>query len=190
MISRFRITFLASTAALALAVPAVAQSPAGPVASPRLAAARMPPLALARPAADPQRALAAQVQPRPPHLYYSVPLSALGALVGGTIGYAAGFGALDCSDEGPRCGNGPDNAEFTTAWAGVALGAATGAHLGGLTHDSKGSFPLTLAGAAVGALPILLTDPASDVDTASLVSLVTGTAGAVIVDYAVRRPRH
>jgi uncharacterized protein YcfJ len=192
MPSRFRTIVLASTAALAVAAPAMAQVPAGPVATAqsRLAAARMAPPALARSAADPQQALAAQVQPRPPHLYYSVPLSALGALLGGTIGYAAGFGALDCSDESPRCGHGPDDAEFMTAWAGVALGATMGANLGGRTHDSEGSFPLTLAGAAVGALPILLTDPSADIDTASIVSLVTGTAGAVIVDYVVRRPRH
>ncbi|HSU16667.1 hypothetical protein [Longimicrobium sp.] len=189
---RLRIPALAGAAALAcLAAPARAQAPAGLLlpAQARLADARMRPLAL-RPAADPARELATRMQPRPPHLYYSIPLSAAMAFAGAAVGYGVGFVGLDCSDEGRDCGNGPDNAEYMTAFAGLALGAATGAHLGGLTHDSKGSFPATLAGAAVGALPILLTDPEGDVDTASIVSLVTGTAGAVIVDYVVRRPRH
>ena len=56
---------------------------------------------------------------------------------------------LDCSDEGPTCGSGPDNGEYAAAYAGMSLGAATGAHLGGLRRDSKGSFLASLGGGII-----------------------------------------
>jgi hypothetical protein len=80
---------------------------------------------------------------------------------------------------------------MTTA-LGLAAGAGLGAHIGGLRHDSHGSFPAALGGAAIGTIPLLIADKESDssVNTATFVSLASSTAGAVLFDYLVRRPRH
>ena len=199
-ISYRRAMTIAAAAALSTAT-ARAQSPAGPVRDASLDAARIPlRAALVRVAGspvsadamplDPTAELARRVQPSKPHLYTSIPLSALLAFGGGVVGYGAGFVLLDCSDESPTCNHGPDNAEYFTAAAGVALGAATGAHLGGLRRDSRGSLGYTLLGAAAGALPLILAPKEGDVEVASLVSLAAAPAGAVLVDYLVRRPRH
>lgn len=194
-----RAAILAAAFALA-AAPAIAQSAAGPVRDPspgdarlagrvvRVRGADSPSPAL--PAVDATGDFARQVQPSRPHLYASMPLSALLGLGGAVLGYGAGFVLLDCSDEGSTCNNGPDNAEYLTAATGLALGAATGAHFGGLRRDSRGSLGLTLLGAFAGTLPLILAPKAGDVDTASLVSLAAAPAGAVLVDYAARRPRH
>jgi hypothetical protein len=190
------------SAALAFgAVPAFAQAGAGPVRGAGLDAARLPArVALLRPpnepasatvvlAADPSGQLARQVRLSEPHLYRSVPLSALLGLGGAVLGYGAGFILLNCSDEGSDCAHGPDNAEYYTSAAGLALGAAAGAHLGGLRRDSRGSFALTLLGAALGALPLVIVNKSGDLDTASALGLAAAPAGAVLVDYLVRRPR-
>jgi hypothetical protein len=194
-ISRTQLSSILAAAALACAAaPARAQAPAGPVLTPqaRLADARMRPRTLATPPAPAIHLTAGQQQPRPPHLYYSVPLSAAMAFAGALAGYGIGFVALGCDDESSSCDRGPDNGEYIAAYTGMALGAAGGAHLGGLTHDSRGSFPATLAGAAVGALPLLLSDKSSDnaIGTSAAVSLATSTASAVLIDYLIRRPRH
>jgi len=139
---------------------------------------------------DPSGQLARQVELSKPHLYRSVPLSALMGLGGAMLGYGAGFILLDCSDEDSGCAHGPDNAEYYTAATGLALGAATGAHLGGRRGDSRGSFGLTLLGAAIGALPLVIVNEFGDLDTASALSLATAPAGAALVDYLARRPRH
>jgi hypothetical protein len=125
----------------------------------------------------------------PPHLYRSVPLAALLGVGGMVVGYGAGLVVFDCQDEAPQCAHGPDDFEYTLAWAGGALGAATGAHLGGKTSDSQGSFWATLGGAAIGALPVLLAPKDDDQTGAYIGSAVGATAGAVLVDYLVRRPR-
>jgi hypothetical protein len=72
----------------------------------------------------------------------------------------------------------------------LVLGATAGAHVGGLRHDSRGSLPATLAGAAVGALPIVFAPKDDDQTAASVASLVGGAAGAALLDYLVRHPRH
>ncbi|HEU4560408.1 MAG TPA: hypothetical protein VFS20_21335, partial [Longimicrobium sp.] len=141
------------------------------------------------PAIDPASSFAQQVPASKPHLYQSIPLSALLGLGGSVVGYGAGFILLDCSDEGPTCARGFDNAEYVTAAAGLALGATAGAHIGGKRRDSKGSFATTLLGAAVGALPVVFVDKEGEVGTASKLSLVLAPAGAVLMDYLVRRPR-
>jgi len=189
-------------AAFALSAATVrAQSAAGPVRDASLDAARMPArVALVRatdaPAfadagpVDPAGGLARQVELSKPHLYASIPLSALMGVAGAVLGYGAGFVLLDCDDESSTCNQGPDNAEYYTAAAGLVLGAATGAHVGGLRRDSRGSVGLTLLGATAGALPLVLASKEGDADVASLVSLAAAPAGAVLVDYLVRRPRH
>jgi hypothetical protein len=194
-----RAAIMAAVLALA-AAPAIAQSPAGPVRDPSLDDAHLAARVMrvrvadapadAPPAADPTGEFARQAQLSRPHLYASIPLSALLGLGGAVLGYGAGFVLLDCSDEGSDCGNGPDNAEYATAAAGLALGAAAGGHFGGLRRDSKGSLGLTLLGAFAGTLPLILAPKEGDADAASLVSLAAAPAGAVLVDYLVRRPRH
>ena len=112
-----------------------------------------------------------------------------GGVGGMLVGYAAGLGPFGCEDESRGCETGPDNFEYTLAYTGLALGAATGAHWGGKTHDSKGSFWATLGGAAVGALPLLIAPKDDDQTGAWVGSIAGGTAGAVLVDYLIRRPR-
>jgi len=200
-----RAAVLSATLAF-VAVPASAQAPGGPVRGAGLDDARLsarvalPSLPRASgsaggvPVIDPSGQLARQVELSKPHLYRSVPLSALMGLGGAMLGYGAGFILLDCSDEGSDCAHGPDNAEYYTAATGLALGAATGAHLGGRRGDSRGdsrgSFGLTLLGAAIGALPLVIVNEFGDLDTASALSLATAPAGAVLVDYLARRPRN
>jgi hypothetical protein len=188
-----RIRTAAVAAALAcLAVPAAAQSSAGPSISPfaRLDRAQLPQPRLALDRGAREVRVGFDPEPSPPHLYYSLPLSAALAFVGAAVGYGAGDVGLDCSDEGPSCGRGPDNAEYLTTFAGIALGAASGAHVGGMRHDSRGSLPATLAGAAVGALPLLIADKSRQIDAPLMLSIGTGTAGAVLMDWLARKPRH
>jgi hypothetical protein len=172
---------------LLASAPAAAQTARGPVA-PRAEFARL----AATPRLDPSAAaagLAERLQPSPPHLYYSVPLAAVLGVGGMVLGYGAGLTLFDCEDESPGCAHGPDDFEYTLAYTGLALGAATGAHLGGKTHGSKGSFWATLGGAVIGALPILIA-PKDDDQTGALVGSMAGaTAGAALADYLVRRPR-
>jgi hypothetical protein len=193
---------MAAAALVLSAATARAQSAAGPVREASLVEARIPVrVALVRVADTPGSAYAAQAidpasQPlwqtelSKPHLYASVPLSALMGFAGGVLGYGLGFVLLDCSDEGSDCAQGPDNAEYFTAAAGITLGAGMGAHFGGLRRDSQGSLGLTLLGAAAGALPLLLAPKEGDVDGPTLVTLAAAPAGAVLVDSLVRRPRH
>lgn len=178
---------LSLAAALALAAPAHAQ-PAGPVRIASLGDARFATPVVPR-RADAPLARSGSSDLSRPNLSRSIPLSALLGVGGMIVGYGAGLVVFDCQDEAPGCGNGPDDFEYTLAYAGAALGAATGAHVGGKTRDSKGSFWATVGGAAVGALPILLA-PKDDDQTGAYVGTAVGaTAGAVLVDYLVRRPR-
>lgn len=193
--TQIRIASLAAGLALACAAsPAPAQLPAGPVATApaRLAMAQLPPASAFRGTPDPARELAAQLELSKPRLYYSIPLSLAFAFAGGAVGYGVGFVGLDCSDESSNCSRGPDNAEYLTMALGLAAGAASGAHIGGRRHDSTGGFLAALGGAAVGTIPLLIADKESDsaVNTGAFVSLASSTAGAVLMDYLVRRPRH
>lgn len=156
----------------------------GPIAA-RQELARLAAPAVARPAP----LVLGQAELSKPHLYLSVPASAFFALGGMVIGYGAGLSVLGCQDESRGCDHGPDNAEYATAYLGLALGAATGAHWGGKRRDSIGRFWTTLGGAALGALPILIAPKDDDQTGAYVGSLAGGTAGAVLVDYLVRRPR-
>jgi hypothetical protein len=122
-------------------------------------------------------------------VYASAPLSAVMGFAGGALGYAAGLQLLGCSDEGTHCQHGPDNAEYYTAAGGLAIGAAAGAHLGGLRRNSKGSLPLTLLGAAAGTLPLVFVNKEGELDTASAVSIAAAPLGAVLVDYFARKRR-
>jgi hypothetical protein len=182
--------FAALTLAAALvsaAAPASAQTARGPVVA-RAEFARI----AAAPRLDSRAAaagLAERLQPSPPRLYYSVPLAAVLGVGGMVVGYGAGLALFDCQDEAPGCSIGPADFEYTLAYTGVALGAATGAHLGGKRRDSKGSFWATVGGAAIGALPILLTPRDDDSTNAYVGSMVGATAGAALADYLVRRPR-
>ena len=174
-------TTAALVATLTFAGPLAAQ---GPV-LPRQEFARLAAPAVARPAPP----VVVQTELSKPHLYYSVPLAAALGFGGMVLGYGAGVVGLDCQDESPGCARGPDDFEYAMAYTGLALGAARGAHLGGKRRDSKGSFWATVGGAAVGALPILIA-PKDDGQTGAYVgSIVGGAAGAVLVDYLVRRPR-
>jgi len=175
-------------AALLLATaPAAVQTAGGPV-LPRAEFARLSaaPRLDERGAAD---GLVKRLQPSPPHLYYSVPLAAALGVGGMVLGYGAGLTVFGCEDESPGCTHGPDDFEYALAYTGLALGAATGAHVGGKTHGSKGSFWATLGGAAIGALPILLAPKDDDQTGAWVGSMAGATAGAALVDYFVRRPR-
>jgi hypothetical protein len=184
MISRWGLPFIAVHA---LATPAHAQA-AGPLRPAPLDAARFAaPAAMRR--ADASVVLAGSAELSRPNLARTIPLSALLGAGGMIVGYGAGLVVFDCQDEAPGCAHAPDDFEYTLAYAGAALGAATGAHIGGKTRDSKGSFWATVGGAAVGALPILLA-PKDDDQTGAYVGTAVGaTAGAVLVDYLVRRPR-
>lgn len=182
------------------AAPALAQTAAGPVRADGMDAARLPtrvavlrlPGARAQTAwvIDPSSQLALQAGLSRPHVYKSAPLSALMGVGGAILGYGLGFVLLDCSDEGSDCNQGPDNAEYYTAATGLALGSAVGAHLGGMRRDSRGSLGLTLLGAVAGALPLVFVNKEGELDTASALSLAAAPAGAVLVDYLARRPRH
>jgi hypothetical protein len=141
------------------------------------------------PVIDATREFARKVQPSPPHLYASIPLSAVLGLAGSVVGYQAGGYLLGCTDDGPRCSSGIDNGEYYSAALGLAAGSAAGAHLGGLRHDSRGRPGLTLLGAALGTLPLVFADKAGDPDPAMLASLGLAPVGAVLVDYLARRPR-
>jgi hypothetical protein len=176
-------------ATLSLAAPSSAQDARGPVVL-RTELARLAPLPrLDARAADLSSGLAQQTELSRPHLYYSVPLAAALGTGGMILGYGAGLVLFDCQDEAPGCARGPDDFEYTLAFTGLALGAATGAHLGGKTHDSKGSFWATLGGAALGALPLLIAPKDDDQTGAYVGSMAGATAGAALVDYLVRRPR-
>jgi hypothetical protein len=182
------------------AAPALAQAATGPVRADGMDAARLSaqlaPLRLPGASASgtwetaPSTQLVRQAGLSRPHVYKSAPLSALMGVGGAVLGYGLGFVLLDCSDEGSECNQGPDNAEYYTAATGLALGSAIGAHVGGLRRDSRGSFALTLLGAVAGALPLVLVNKEGELDTASALSLAAAPAGAVLVDYLARRPRH
>lgn len=123
-----------------------------------------------------------------PRLYYSAPLAALLGTAGGVLGYGLGFVLLDCSDESSRCENGPENGEYLLMGVGLAVGASTGAHIGGRRSDSEGNLPLTLALAAAGSFPAFFTDVHGENDDA-LLGVVGSVGGAVLGDYLFRRRR-
>jgi hypothetical protein len=62
--------------------------------------------------------------------------------------------------------------------------------VGGKKRDSKGSVLATLGGAAIGALPVLFAPRDDDAEGSYVSGIMGGTAGAVLVDYLVRRPRN
>lgn len=188
-----------AAAVIALATaPAIAQAPAGPVRNPALDAAQLPSAMTlapgfaapyAAPAIDPAGDFAEQVPASKPHLYFSAPLSALMGVAGAVLGYGSGLVLMNCSDEGANCETGPDHGEYYLGATGLALGAASGAHFGGRRRDSVGNFGSALLGAAVGTLPVVLANKQNDMGSVSLVSLVAAPAGAVLMDYLVRKPR-
>lgn len=191
---------IALAAAVLACAPALAQAPGGPLRAAALDASRLPATAavvpatseapaFAAPAIDVTGAFALQVPASKPHVYQSAPLSTLLGIAGGVLGLGVGAVILDCSDEGTDCATGFDNAEYYTTAAGLALGAATGAHYGGRRRDSRGSWGMALLGAAVGALPMLFVSSEGEGGTAQWVSLATAPAGAVLADYLVRKPR-
>jgi hypothetical protein len=174
-------------ALLFAAGPAAAQSARGPV-LPRAEFVRLS----AAPRLGPRGAadgLAERLEPSRPHLYVSVPMAAALGVGGMLLGYGAGLTVFGCEDESPGCEHGPDDFEYALAYTGLALGAATGAHVGGKTRDGRGSFWATLGGAAIGALPILIAPKDDDQTGAWVGSMAGATAGAALVDYLVRRPR-
>jgi hypothetical protein len=145
------------------------------------------------PTASPPRATAAPVTVAVPadhpRLYYSAPLAAFFGVAGMVGGYGLGLGAFGCEDESPGCEHGPDDFEYALGWGGLALGSAFGAHLGGFTHRSQGSFWASLGAAAVGALPLLLMPKDDDQTGMWIAGMVAAPAGAVAADYLVRSPR-
>ena len=90
-------------------------------------------------------------------LYFSIPLSALLGYGGFLSGLYFGYAVLGCSDEGTFCEHAPDNAEFwLSGGLGLIMGSSLGAYLGGLRKESRGSYLVTLLGATLGYLPILV----------------------------------
>jgi hypothetical protein len=190
-------TALFAAALTLAATPAAAQTAAGPVRIPTLSSAGL--AADAALPAIPGAAIAgmgathgdARSDLDPPRVYASAPLSLALAFGGGAAGYFLGMGVLGCSEDGPRCAHGFSNAEYVTSAAGIALGAAAGAHVGGLRRNSRGRLGVTLLGAAAGTLPLLLADKRSDqVDGATRLSIAAAPLAAVVADYLVRAPRH
>jgi hypothetical protein len=127
--------------------------------------------------------------PRPPHVYFSAPLALLLGTQGMLLGYGVGLTAFGCEDESAGCSTGPDDFEYILAYSGLTLGAAAGAHWGGLTHQSRGSFWPTAGGAALGAVPLLFGPRDEDTNAMWIGSMLAAPAGAVIMDYLIRRPR-
>jgi hypothetical protein len=187
-LSRFAFAILV---ALMLAAPARAQTH-GPVRVAALDAARISAPAALRPppAVVPPIMLVDTMALSGPRLYYSAPLAAFMGVAGVVLGYGSGLGLLGCHDEASACLIGPDDSEYLLAYTGLTIGAATGAHAGGKTRDSKGSILATLGGAALGALPLLFAPRDEDAVGAYASGIVGGTAGAVLLDYLVRRPRN
>lgn len=183
-------TAVLSLALASLAAGSVAAQVAGPVrpSAAGLQAARFSIPADARAVADPSAPRVA-MDPSKPRVYQSAPLAALLGVGGMILGYGSGLGLFGCQDEAPACRTGPDDFEYTLAYTGLVIGAAQGAHIGGTTRDGRGSFWATLGGAAAGALPLLLAPKDDDQVGAYVGSMVGATAGAVAVDYLVRRPR-
>ncbi|HEY0151739.1 MAG TPA: hypothetical protein VGB92_07070 [Longimicrobium sp.] len=179
-------------AALTLAAPARAQTGSGPVrmAAPDAARLSAPATLRLAAAAVPTAARVDTLALSRPRLYYSAPLASLMGVAGVVLGYGSGLGLLNCQDEAAECLIGPDDSEYLLAYAGLTIGAATGAHVGGKTRDSKGSVFATLGGAALGALPVLFAPRDDDAVGSYAGGIVGGTAGAVLVDYLVRRPRN
>ena len=115
-------------------------------------------------------------------LIQSIPLSALMGVGGVILGYGSGLVLLRCADESSNCELGPDNSEYALAALGLAIGASTGAHLGGRRAKSEGDRWLTFAAAAAGALPMII-GSASDNDALILGSTGLSITAAVVTDH-------
>jgi peptidoglycan/LPS O-acetylase OafA/YrhL len=122
----------------------------------------------------------------------SFPLAALLGTAGTIVGALAGYGLLECQDESSHCEHGPDNGEVLTGAAGLALGAALGAYLGGRRSDSRGHFWADLLAASGGALLLVtdaVNDPENDEGRLIVAGLIVAPLAAAITDHFVRQPR-
>jgi hypothetical protein len=121
----------------------------------------------------------------------SFPLAVVLGTAGGVGGALAGYAYLGCEDEGSYCEHGPDNGEVLIAAAGLALGAAAGAFLGGLRADSRGRFWADLLAPSGGALLVgmaAVNDPENG-GPVIVAGLVAAPLAAAITDHFVRKGR-
>lgn len=180
--------------ALASAATVRAQEMAAPAAGPlRGASAALPALAL-RAATDTvisSERLTVDPAPSQGRPALSAPLALGLGFVGAGAGLVFGYKALGCSDDGAFCSRGGSDAEYTTLAVGMAVGAAAGAHLGGMRRDSRGRLLHTLVAAGVGAIPVLFAHPEDDAQTQSVFVMgwVGSAALATIADNLSRERR-
>lgn len=121
----------------------------------------------------------------------SFPLAALLGTAGAVGGIFAGYVYLGCEDEGSYCESGPANGELLIGAAGLTLGAAVGAYLGGLRGDSRGRFWADVLGASGGAL-LMVMDGVSDPENTGplfFAGLIAAPLAAAITDHVVRKGR-
>jgi hypothetical protein len=121
----------------------------------------------------------------------SFPLAALLGTAAAAGGIVAGYRFLGCSDSGSYCESGPANGELLLGAAGLALGAAVGAYLGGLRADSRGRFWADMLAASGGALLTVMDGVSDPENTGALffAGLVAAPLAAAITDHVVRRGR-
>ena len=126
-------------------------------------------------------------------IWGSLPLSIVGTVVGAVAGVVVVGSSLGCSDEGAFCAHGPDNSEYIAGGLVSGLGAAAGAYLGGLRHDSRGRFWLDLVTAMVPASIVAIASGASHSEDACgsvcLIPFFASPVAATAVDYHVRVSR-
>lgn len=128
-------------------------------------------------------------------LWISLPASAALGMAAGAGGFLLGGNLLGCSDDGPECEHAPDNAEYWIGGGtGLVVGSAVGAYLGGLRSDSRGRITATLAGAFIGATPLLFDKifggyHGEHPSALTYVGIVTTPVGAAFANYLFRVPR-
>lgn len=114
----------------------------------------------------------------------SFALATVTGAAGAVIGYGTGLIVFGCSDEGAYCEGGPDNMDVMLGVTGIVLGAAAGAHLGGLRRESAGRWLPTIAATAAGLLPM-----AFGSHQGASVALVLTPVAAAAADHMFRRKR-
>ncbi len=126
-------------------------------------------------------------------LWIAVPAAvALGTLAG-VSGYTLGGDQLICPGNGNICSR--DSEYWIGASTGLIIGSTVGAYFGGLRQDSRGRFLPTLAGATLGASPLLLDkllgndDDSSSPSAMTWVSFVTAPVAAALANHMFRAPR-
>lgn len=126
-------------------------------------------------------------------IWGSLPLSIVGTVVGAVAGVVVIGSSLGCTDEGAGCTHGPDNGEYIAGGLVSGLGAAAGAYLGGLRHDSRGRFWLDLVTAMVPASIVAIASGASNSEDACgnvcLIPFFASPVAATAVDYHWRVSR-